>query len=112
LKQERGTKELSLDAFAKLSGVSKSMLSQIEGGESSPTVASLWNLTKVQNIDFSKLLDREVKKTCSINEIVHAENTPVIHNRLAMMRRGLSPRLLSSREVHALEKKFDADWNS
>ena len=59
LKEERSAKGLSLDALAKLSGVSRSMLSQIERGESSPTVASLWNLTKALNVDFAFLLDQE-----------------------------------------------------
>lgn len=39
LKAARKSKGLSLDAVAKLSGVSRSMVSQIERGESSPTVA-------------------------------------------------------------------------
>lgn len=58
LKEERAAKGLSLDALAKLSGVSRSMLSQIERGESSPTVASLWNLTRALNVDFSTCLTR------------------------------------------------------
>ena len=57
LKEARKSRGLSLEALAGLSGVSKSMLSQIERGESSPTVASLWNLTKALNVDFSGLLD-------------------------------------------------------
>ena len=58
LKEERALKGLSLDALSKLSGVSRSMLSQIERGESSPTVAILWNLTRALNIDFSTLLEQ------------------------------------------------------
>ena len=44
LKEARKTKNLSLDAVAKLSGVSRSMVSQIEHGESSPTVSTLWTV--------------------------------------------------------------------
>ena len=44
LRDARRAQGLSLDAVAKLSGVSRSMVSQIERGESSPTVATLWNL--------------------------------------------------------------------
>ncbi|TMV70167.1 helix-turn-helix transcriptional regulator, partial [Thioclava sp. BHET1] len=53
LKAARRSKNLSLDAVAKLSGVSRSMVSQIERGESSPTVATLWNLTQALHVDFA-----------------------------------------------------------
>lgn len=80
LKDERKDKGLSLDALAKLSGVSRSMLSQIERGESSPTVASLWNLTRALNVDFAELLDEKAQPVGSILEVVRGESTPVIHN--------------------------------
>lgn len=83
LKEERAAKELSLDALAKLSGVSRSMLSQIEREESSPTVASLWNLTRALNVDFASLLDDEAKPENSIREIVRVDNTPLIRNQTA-----------------------------
>lgn len=57
LKEARQRQGLSLDAVAKLSGVSRSMVSQIERGESSPTVATLWNLTRALQVDFAGLLD-------------------------------------------------------
>ena len=41
LRQIRKEKKLSLDSMAEQTGVSKSMLGQIERGESSPTVATL-----------------------------------------------------------------------
>ena len=57
LREARRAQGLSLDAVAKLSGVSRSMVSQIERGESSPTVATLWNLTQALQVDFAGLLD-------------------------------------------------------
>ncbi|AXI48659.1 XRE family transcriptional regulator [Sulfitobacter sp. SK012] len=57
LKEARRTQGLSLDGVAKLSGVSRSMVSQIERGESSPTIATLWNLTRALQVDFAGLLD-------------------------------------------------------
>ena len=57
LRAARKTRGLSLDAVAKLSGVSRSMVSQIERGESSPTVATLWNLTQALQVDFAGLLE-------------------------------------------------------
>lgn len=92
LKEERTSKGLSLDALAKLSGVSRSMLSQIERGESSPTVASLWNLTRALNVDFSALLDQEMEPVNPIREIVHSDQTPVIRD----LSSGCEIRILSS----------------
>jgi transcriptional regulator with XRE-family HTH domain len=57
LRDARRVQGLSLDAVAKLSGVSRSMVSQIERGESSPTIATLWNLTRALQVDFAGLLD-------------------------------------------------------
>lgn len=57
LKLARKTQGLSLEAVANLSGVSRSMVSQIERGESSPTIATLWNLTRALRIDFAGLLE-------------------------------------------------------
>jgi XRE family transcriptional regulator, regulator of sulfur utilization len=41
LKKMREEKKLSLDKLADLTGVSKSMLGQIERGESSPTISTI-----------------------------------------------------------------------
>ncbi len=76
LKEERTAKGLSLDALAKLSGISRSMLSQIERGGSSPTIASLWNLTRALNVDFSGLLDDESNADSPIIEFLRADQTP------------------------------------
>lgn len=74
LKAARKNRNLSLDAVSKLSGVSRSMVSQIERGESSPTVATLWNLTQVLKVDFAGLVDGG---TSGI-EVIRAGRSPVI----------------------------------
>ncbi len=81
LKETRNEKGLSLDAVARLSGVSRSMLSQIERGESSPTVATLWNLTRALQVDFAGLLDGESTDRSTIEEVVRADRTPTIDSR-------------------------------
>ena len=43
LRQEKGW---SLDKAARETGVSKAMLGQIERGESSPTIATMWKIAK------------------------------------------------------------------
>ncbi len=108
LKEERAAKGLSLDALAKLSGVSRSMLSQIERGESSPTVASLWNLTQALKVDFSNLLDQEAEPLPSIREIVSADVTPVIRNRAA----GCEIRILSPAEEVGGNEVYDIRFSA
>jgi XRE family transcriptional regulator, regulator of sulfur utilization len=77
LKETRKSKGLSLEATSNLSGVSRSMLSQIERGESSPTVATLWSLTRALQVDFAGLLD-EGDTGSTIKEIMRANRTPTI----------------------------------
>lgn len=78
LKHARRAQGLSLDAVARLSGVSRSMVSQIERGESSPTVSTLWNLTRALQVDFAGLLD---DKAISQIEVLRAHEVPTIENR-------------------------------
>ena len=79
LKEARRAQGLSLDAVAKLSGVSRSMVSQIERGESSPTIATLWNLTRALQVDFAGLLE-EANARSDI-ETVRATDRPSIDRR-------------------------------
>lgn len=56
IQKERKARHLTLERLAALSGVSKSMLSQIERGEANPTFAVLWSLTQALKIDFADLI--------------------------------------------------------
>ncbi|MCE0555379.1 MULTISPECIES: XRE family transcriptional regulator [unclassified Motilimonas] len=56
LRQLRKEKGWSLDVAAKATGVSKAMLGQIERGESSPTVAKLWQIASGFNTSFSRFI--------------------------------------------------------
>lgn len=90
LKEARRVQGLSLDAVAKLSGVSRSMVSQIERGESSPTIATLWNLTRALQIDFAGLLD--ATPDAARIETLRSGDVPTITNQGAGCRiRILSP---------------------
>ncbi len=91
LKQARQAQGLSLDAVAKLSGVSRSMVSQIERGESSPTVSTLWNLTRALQVDFAGLLEDQVNSQI---EVLRASEVPSIENHGA----GCTIRILSPPE--------------
>ncbi len=106
LKAARKSKGLSLDAVARLSGVSRSMVSQIERGESSPTVATLWNLTQALQVDFAGLIEG---KTAPGIEVIRAEAAPTISGR----GHGVRIRILSPAEAagehEVYELSFAAD---
>ncbi len=57
IQRHRKAQGLTLEQIADLSGVSKSMLSQIERGQANPTFAVLWSLTRALGIDFTDLID-------------------------------------------------------
>lgn len=56
LKTARTQKGWSLDKASQATGVSKAMLGQIERGESSPTIATLWKIASGFNISLSNFL--------------------------------------------------------
>lgn len=58
LKKLREEKKLSLDHVAKITGVSKSMLGQIERGEVNPTITTIWKIANGLKISFTALLYR------------------------------------------------------
>ncbi|PWE28963.1 XRE family transcriptional regulator [Pararhodobacter marinus] len=56
LRRARGAAGLSLAQVSALTGVSKAMLGQIERGESSPTLATLWKLCKGLQLPLTALI--------------------------------------------------------
>ena len=56
LKAIREGRKLSLDRLSDLTGVSKSMLRQIEMGKSSPTIATIWKIANGLKVSFTSLL--------------------------------------------------------
>ena len=68
LKRIREEKRLSLDRLAELTGVSKSMLGQIERGESSPTVATVWKISNGLKVSFTTLLSSPQSDTIVVRQ--------------------------------------------
>lgn len=52
----REAKKISLDKVAEMTGVSKSMLGQIERGESNPTMTTMWKIANGLKIPFTSLI--------------------------------------------------------
>lgn len=61
LKSLRQEKAWSLDKTATETGVSKAMLGQIERGESSPTIATLWKIATGFQVSFTSFLESATK---------------------------------------------------
>lgn len=101
LREARRAQGLSLDAVSNLSGVSRSMVSQIERGESSPTIATLWNLTRALQVDFAGLLDGETASDRV--DVLRAAEAPTISN----MGRGCRIRILSPPEEAGHHELYD-----
>ncbi|MCC3861930.1 helix-turn-helix domain-containing protein [Pseudemcibacter aquimaris] len=82
IKQLRSAKGLTLDQLATSSGVSKSMLSQIERNKTNPTVGTLWSLTEALNIDIGDLLGAAPKETQDKQniQILKSHQTPEIQS--------------------------------
>lgn len=101
LKEARRAQGLSLEAVSNLSGVSRSMVSQIERGESSPTIATLWNLTRALQVDFAGLL--EAQGTKDQIDVLRSQDVPKIEN----MGQGCRIRILSPPEDAGGHEVYD-----
>lgn len=67
-KKLREERKLSLDKVAELTGISKSMLGQIERGESNPSITTIWAIVNGLKIQFSTLINTPQVDTTLINE--------------------------------------------
>jgi len=80
LQAVRKERKLTLAELASMSGVSRSMLSEVERGNANPTYGTLWHLTKALDIDLNRLITGASEE--SDNRIDHQpENmTPIIRS--------------------------------
>lgn len=59
IKSIREQKKLTLDAASEITGVSRSMLSQIEKGDVNPTISVLWKIANGYKVSFTSLVERK-----------------------------------------------------
>lgn len=78
IQQARKARGLTLEQLAKLSGVSRSMLSQIERSETNPTFAVVWSLTRALDIEFADLVSGDGALPRSPVDVVPADHVPLI----------------------------------
>lgn len=68
LKVIREEGKLSLDKVSELTGVSKSMLGQIERGESNPTISTVWKIANGLKISFTDLINTHQSDIVVLNK--------------------------------------------
>ena len=71
----RGERRYSLDDLAALTGVSKSMLRQIERGDSSPTITTLWKIANGLKVSFTSLVKEE---TGGVSVVENSAGIPLV----------------------------------
>ena len=59
IKHIREQKKLTLDMAASVTGVSRSMLAQIERGDANPTISVLWKIATGYKVAFTSLIEQE-----------------------------------------------------
>lgn len=74
VKAVREQKKLSLEAAAELTGVSRSMLAQIEKGDVNPTISVLWKVANGYKVSFTSLVERKADEFSVVRQ---AEETPL-----------------------------------
>lgn len=75
IRRLRKERNLSMEELAKLSGVSKSMLAQVERGDGNPTLSTLWKLSNGMKVPFDALTVRpktpyEIVKTSKMQPLL------------------------------------------
>ena len=80
IQQIRKRRRLTLEQLATVSGVSRSMLSQIERGQANPTFATLWNLTRALQIDISELVGGQATRPVPAIDVVGSHFVPEIRS--------------------------------
>lgn len=75
LKKLRTERNLSLGQLSDISGVSKVMLSQIEKGESNPTINTIWKIANGLKVPYTKLIDEVKNDTVIIRKADCIEQT-------------------------------------
>lgn len=66
IKRLRHRRSLSMEGLAKLSGVSRAMLGQIELGRSVPTINVVWKIARAFDVPFSTLIANDTVKTIRV----------------------------------------------
>lgn len=68
LKTLRTERNLTLGQLAKIAGISKAMLSDMEKGGSNPTINTIWKIANGLNVPYTKLMDDVERQTTVVRK--------------------------------------------
>lgn len=68
IKRIREQKKLTLDAASEITGVSRSMLAQIEKGDVNPTISVLWKIANGYKVSFTSLVERNSRPVSVVRQ--------------------------------------------
>jgi transcriptional regulator with XRE-family HTH domain len=105
MKMIRSNKHLSLDQAAEITGISKAMLSQIERGQSIPTITTLWKIATGYKVPLTYFLEEE-KANYTLIDIF--ETKPIYENNKKMRTYTLFP-YNPAQNFEMLYIEFDKD---
>ena len=109
-KEIRERKKLTLDAAAKLTGVSRSMLAQIERGDGNPTISTLWKISNGMKVPFDALT---VRPEVTYEIVKKEEIQPILENDGRVRNYSIFPDDENRRfAVYYLELDPDSYWKS
>src|SRR5512141_3112971 len=77
LQRLRLARGLTLEDLSRIAGVSKSMLSQIEGEKANPTIAITWRLANALGVQIGELLSSETRVAETIR-VLDAHEPPTL----------------------------------
>jgi transcriptional regulator with XRE-family HTH domain len=105
LRRLRGQRGLSLEKLARIAGVSRAMLGQIELGQSTPTIKTLWRISRALDVPFSALLSAGSAGTTTL--LREADARRLTNHDGSFVSRALFP-LVGSRRAEFYELKLAA----
>lgn len=76
IKSLRERKKLTLDAAAAVTGVSRSMLAQIEKGDANPTISVLWKIANGYKVSFTSLVEQAPETAA----VIPAAASPILED--------------------------------
>jgi transcriptional regulator with XRE-family HTH domain len=89
LRRLRTERRLSLEGLARVSGVSRAMLGQIELAQSTPTIKTLWRIARALDVPFSALIGGAA--TGSTTVLRHTETRRLTNHDGSFVSRALFP---------------------
>ena len=109
--KERKKQKMSIEVLSNISGVSKSMLSQIEQEKSNPTVITAWKIAKSLDLSIDDLFSREDSVEIEVSKATKSPS--YISKDKSIVIEAVSPiDLVNNIELYYVRSKFSGIYRS